>query len=369
MSISQPVYKWHTFVPVRFSRAVTGAPQADAPDLDDRGFRDAEHGPVMGITAGETVRVKIRRTGLDEAADLWVTSTDATIVSVTSPDHGHLATGASATIHVRGHRGSGTTPNVRTARLQVHFGNASGPVVGELMVWVLRRLTLDLTPHLVTIRGAVGSRASIADIPAIMRMARGIWRPCGIELTAGATRNEDLTFATAGVVADEPTSGNDMSGTEVARILNTRWIPDTINVYFVHRIGTEDTLGYGFARSKIARYHLPNPGIIIADTDSAGTFARDVQSWASTVAHEVGHFLRLEHAGNRQSPNTLKDTWAHRMLMYNYSLLSAGDFVQDVGYGDQRRGVMITMKDLPQIDLDAECGIARNTASARGGPY
>src|ERR1043165_632155 len=114
MTISQAVYKWHTFVPVRFSRAVVGEPRSDAPDPDDRGFRDAEHGPVMGITAGETVRIKVRRTGIAESADLWVTATDASIVSISSPDHGHLASGASATLHVQGHRASGRTPNVRT---------------------------------------------------------------------------------------------------------------------------------------------------------------------------------------------------------------------------------------------------------------
>lgn len=368
MSIPLEVYQWRTIVPVRFSRAIGGPPAADAPDLDDRGCRDAEHGPVMGVTAGETVRVKIVRVGLDHSSDLFVTSTNASIVSVESPAHGHLPAGLTAVIHVRGHRGSGVTPSVQTAKLQVRFGSESGLVLGELTVWVFRRLTLDITPHRVTIRGTGDPSRSSAVISAIMEMARGIWRPCGIEFTAGAVRDEDVTFATAGIVADSPSPGGNMSNTEVARLLNTRWVPDSINVYFVPRIGTGDTLGYGFPRSKIARFHLPNPGIIIADTDSTG-FQRDVQSSACTLAHEVGHFLRLEHAGNRQPPNTLEDTWAHRMLMYNYSLLSDSDFIHDVGYGDLRCGAMITMKDLPQIQLDAECGIARNTASTRGGPY
>jgi len=366
VTISESVYKWRTFVPVRFRRARTGAPHEDFPDLDDRGYRDNEHGPMVGITADDVVRVQVRRVTLDPSADLFVTTTETGVVTVVNPRDGHLPAGERVTIHLRGHRAPGRTPNVRFAKIQVRFGSASGPVLGELSVRVFRAKDLDVTPHVVTIRGAGGERTSIVDVGAVMSMARAIWKPCGIRWTPGATRPEDVRFATAGVVMDEPWSRRtQFENTELARLLATRAVPDTINIYFVHRIGTEDTLGYGFPADEIAGYHVPNPGIVVADTDVSG-FVRDVQSWAGTVAHEVGHFLGLEHAGNMQGDDALRDQWAHRMLMWNNAFITGTRF-PNVGYGHERRGTMITMKHVPGVALDSECGSARNAADA--GPY
>src|SRR6185295_18192194 len=138
MSITQGVYKWHTFVPVRFSRATTGAPSGERPDLDDRGFRDPDFGPVLGITADDTVGVAVRRGAIDNSADLWLTSTDASIVSVEAPSSGHLAAGERVVVRVKGHRAAGTTPSMRTAKLQARFGSSSGPILAELRVHVYR---------------------------------------------------------------------------------------------------------------------------------------------------------------------------------------------------------------------------------------
>jgi hypothetical protein len=385
MSIAQPVYKWHTFVPVRFTRATSGAPSEERPDLDDRGHRDAEHGPVLGISVGDTVGVAVRRVAIDTSADLWITSTDAAVVSVEDPGNGHIGPGARVVIRVRGHRASGTTPSVRTAKLQARFGSSSGPVVGELMVWVFRVLTVDVTPHIVKIRGTGGEGTSVANVADIMAMVRGIWKPCGIAFNVGATRNEDVTYATAGVVSDAPYSNTTGFGnTELGRLLNTHSVPNSINAYFVRIIGSGNTLGYGFSRSSIATFHLTNPGIVLADT-TAGGVTRDTQYWANDLAHEIGHFLTLQHAGNVQQPNELEDMWARRMLMHPFNRQGGHDpwprsnsngvafanrpFSSENGYGTSNRGCMITMKDLPQIALDAECGLARNCASRSGGPY
>jgi len=367
MAIREAVYRWRTFSPVRFQRAVSGAPVADAPDLDDRGFRDDEHGPVVGVSAGDTVRVALRRAALDNSSNVFVTSTNTGVVTVAAPAGGRLPAGDRAEFRIQGAAG-GTA--VRSARIEARFGSASGPVLGALTVWVLPILRVRITPHLVTIRDAAGgSRGSIANVNTIMTMAQAIWRPCGVQWTVGTVRNEDVTYQTAGIARDEPfTTANAFRNTEIAQLLNTNWVTNTINVYFVHRIGTGVTLGYGFRRSDVGRWQVPNPGIIVADTNSNG-FVRDTQNWAGTSAHEVGHFLGLEHAGDRPPASALDDQWGHRMLMYNFALLSAGDRFQDVGYGNGRRGNLITMKDLPQIALDAECGISRNTVSRPSGPY
>ena len=54
--------------PLRFNRAVTGAPIVDAPEVDDRAFvmgprpptwgQTKIRGSMVGITEGDTVRVK-----------------------------------------------------------------------------------------------------------------------------------------------------------------------------------------------------------------------------------------------------------------------------------------------------------------------
>ncbi len=388
MSIPQAVYKWHTFVPVRFSRVADGPPNAVHPDPDDRGYRDTEHGAVLGVTAGDTVQVAVRRIALDESADLWVTSTDPSIISVSTPDGGHLPAGARAVIHVEGHRGAGRTPLSRNAKLQARFGSSSGPILGELLVKVYRRLSVDVTPHMVTIRGAGGAVGSVADVATIMRMVRAVWRPCGIAFNVLATRTEDVTFATAGIVMDTPWDNtHGAANAEIARLLNTHYNRDTINVYFVHQIGTRNTLGYGFSRSIITApdVQLPNPGIILGDTTAAGD-NRNTQWWANDLAHEIGHFLTLAHSGNIQAPNELEDSWARRMLMHPFNLMWGHDpwprdydtgipfnnrpLANNVGYGADCRGCLITQKDLPQVQMDDECRLARDCAGPGGsGPY
>lgn len=386
MSIVQAVYKWHTFVPVKFLRAVSGAPLAEFPDLDDRGFRDTEHGGVMGVTAGDTVRVAVRRMWLDAGADLWVTSTDESIVSVNEPSGGHLPSGAQAVIHVEGHRAAGRTPSSRTAKLQVRFGSTAGPILGELLVRVYRAITVDITPHMVTIRGTGGATASVANVANVMAMVRAIWRPCGIRFNVLSSRSEDVTFATAGIVMDRPwDDAHGAANSELARLLNTHYNANTINVYFVHQIGTGGVLGYGFSRANTAPNQLPNPGIILGDTNAYGN-NRDIQWWANDLAHEIGHFLTLEHAGNIQQPNELEDSWARRMLMHPFNQMWGHDpwprqndshqtftnrpLLDDVGYGDSNRGCLITQKDLPQVQMDDECRLARDCAGPSGpGPY
>ena len=69
-------------VPVRFHRAVSGAPRIDAPDLDDRAWHNPHFtnwtdvgvlGPIFGILQGDTVRVKLRREHLDDSAPVFIT--------------------------------------------------------------------------------------------------------------------------------------------------------------------------------------------------------------------------------------------------------------------------------------------------------
>src|SRR3954470_18330598 len=86
-------------VPVRFDRAVRGAPALDAPDVDDRGFvlktpnglnKTDARGAMFGITVGDTVRVKVVREDLDTTAPLFVTAATSSNpqVEITGPSAG-----------------------------------------------------------------------------------------------------------------------------------------------------------------------------------------------------------------------------------------------------------------------------------------
>ena len=56
------------------------------------------------------------------------------------------------------------------------------------------------------------------------------------------------------------------------------------------------------------------------------------------------------------------------MLMHNLNLMSSlNNWRDDVGYGNLRRGCLITMKNLPRITADDECTTARRAVIA--GPY
>lgn len=370
VAITKSIYKWQRVVMVRFSRCPnprdprvnSGLPRADAPDVDDRGFTGTDHTSIVGITQGNSSTIRLVREEIEESAQLFVTSSDTNVVTILNPANGSLPNETCTAIKLHGLNGG----NPRTAKIEVRFGNISGPIIHELGVWVFRPLRIRVTPHLVTIEQAGGGVAPIvsgANINEIMKMARAIWLPAGVTLNVGAIENDNVTFATAGIVSDNPFPN------EINTILSTNWVPNTINIYFVHRIGASETLGYGLSRTTATTWGLANPGILIADTTASG-FIRDTLSWANTIAHEIGHFFRLSHVENQNADNPRDDTWSRRMLMYPLNMLTQmNNWKDQVGYGNLRRGCLITMKNLTQLATDGECNTARSTISSAAGPY
>jgi hypothetical protein len=372
MTIQEAVYQWRTYVPVLFERAVTGPPILDAPDLDNRSFRGPEHGPVVGIMAGETVRVALRRTNLDGSAVLFVTSSDPQVVTATGLASGRLPSGDRIVFHLQAGAAGVSSPSTRTARILVHFGAVGGPVLGALTVINCSSRSVDLTPHFVTIGGAAGEPRgpdAATQFTAILNMVQAIWRPCGIVFNAATPQSDAVTFARAGEVDQR----------ELNRLLNTNWNQRTINVYFVHLMrvaGSPDFLGVGISPDRKAEVGVTKPGIILADTNVTGD-RRDAQYWANDLAHEIGHFLSLHHAGDRSTPNELHDPWARRMLMYPRNTQDHAPaplaYRSNVGYGEldgwHHRGCLLTMKNVPGVPRDGECTSARQTIDAGSSIY
>lgn len=358
----------HRVVPIRFARAVDTFSDDGAPDLDDHGFTIparfcSAKGPVVGLigpagldTRGPAVRIQVIRDRLENSTDLFATIDDASVAEIVFPAAGSAlnATAVPATA---------TTPErppdcvfVRAAsnaenetKLKIRFGSTSGPVMAEMAVRVYPRLTITVQAHLVTING-VAPATSGADITRMFRDVGKVYAQAGVEfLLNGALLTETVTgFARAGTVT--LTAVADARNRELQTVLRQNPTPGLLNAYFFRHYfdttnGQQDrVLGIAFS-SDLANANPPSgnfpgcqAGITVRDTT-------DPVEAAHTVAHEIGHVLRLIHYGGVNSPGR-GDIWANRCLMHPVVGISASPpssvVRQIVGYGDLADGTPCT---------------------------
>lgn len=381
--ITIPAFGLRRVVLVRCTRAALGDPVGDAPDVDERGYGDPYPGPLTSIASGRTVKVALLRINLDTTTPLFVESSDPSALTIADPANGAVAAQERADLQLTGVDG-GTS--FRTAEVRIRIGSASGPVIHSLFVLVLKPVTVRMTPHRVTINGAHASgTAPLADVDTIMAKVADIWVHAGVTIKVQPVQDASITLQTPNIVSDNPFPG------ELKKMLadkwpdgTTNWIPNTINAYFVSQLGTASTLGFGFSRQSFSGFGLPNPGILLGDRTAHSTRSGLIH-YANDLAHEVGHFFTLWHAGNKEPPNEREDTWSRRMLMHNFNGMRGIDpwpandgdghpFAErprfnNAGYGDLRRGCMITLRDLPQFTGDGECLTARAAILSAAGPY
>lgn len=380
MAVDVLIYKARRFVLVRFTRAVTGQPVEDAPDIDDRGYADATRGPIVGLTQGKTIRVKLHRLRMAESAPLFLKSSDPAVLKVVDPADGKVPSGKSATIKLEGVKGG----EPAKAKVQVRHGtDDSGPLVHELTAWVWTSIKVPVTPHLATIAEAGNAKAtpvrSTADVEAMFKIVKAVWLPCGIVFDVGKVvePKDAFQFRQAGVVWMDAEKGKEKSDTfphkEFKQVIGTDHVAGTLNAWFIPRFGSASrdfgAGGIGMSRLKKDEYKLPATGVFSADMDPTGT-TLDLQSRAHILAHEIGHCLTLWHTGKaEQSSDAKRNTWAFRALMYN-ALFQPG---LDVGYGKSggtsRAGQLVAMKDLWKdlsAETYAECSKARKEAGEGG---
>lgn len=388
-------------VPIRFTRAVTGAAVADAPDVDDRGFTMGTRpggwgaawsnvdtrGAMVGITKGDTVRIRVLREDIDNDAVLYVTSTDTAVVEVVSPAGGGPIP-ADGIFRIRGVRDFKNRP----VQVQVRLGAADGPVLGDLEPHIFRLRKVKIRAHLVTING-VSTNRSKESLENLFEDVNKIWRPCGIQFVYNKnhTKREEIrrkplppggseykrrngtwrslpnplgpngNYATAGTVTTDLANNH---WEEFSTLLQIHPLSTAINVYCVHDANEWIGLTYD---NGIAR---PNGyGEVIRD--NANT---------STLAHELGHSLNIDgHSDQDAGGNNVRwDMWCRRCLMFSTSPLfwvRPADGVAldrngnparahrlDVGYGNNVKGALITVKNFAADPQDNQLAIARRHA-------
>ena len=370
MAKSLEVYKWHRLVPIRFTRAVSGIPRWNSVDLDDRGYvkeqggrtvREAPaFGPVVGIRQGKKVRIKIIREWIEDAANLYVTSADDSIVRVVSPAADTPVATPSNIIELEGVSGAtyGTPSKVEVS---YDTGTAPRKVIAELGVQVYTLLTINLRVHRTSIRGT-RQGWNDATIRARINGMNRIWRPAGIRCRIREIRNDaNLNLTTAGTITDAGVTG------ELAQVMGQgRGAPTRrLHIYLVGRLfdpspGEGDYYGLGLDRNFVASNAGSHTGICLATNRPAGSGTDQI--FENDLAHELGHILGLWHPERREGNRAKEDIWSRRQLMHNWNPdNTAPGFRRNVSYGRDQRGAMICIKDLRNVRADRNVYTSRRT--------
>lgn len=371
-------------VPIRFTRACTGAPQKDCPDLDARGFEMANRprtwgvtevrGAMVGMTVGDTIKVKLLREDIDSSCPLYITSDKPNLGRVVSPSP-ESPLNAEGIIEWQGIK------DVRddTAIIQVHLGSPDGPVIGELETHTFNLVKVNVCLHRVTLQGAnhgipAMTARSDADIENMFKVVNAIWRPCGIEFVIKERRTPTFTLTSTTTLITGPRQGcvvidnSDNWAVQHTELMGKNPKRGMVNVYFVNRIwdisdpnggsvlgiGTSLTAGYG------------NYGVTLPD----GADEND-------LAHELGHVLNLDFHGrgvvahaddNSTTRHFRQDIYTRRRLMHSYNPhppdVDEPAYRGNVDYGNDLRGCLLTLKGLPNDDTDGE--VAESRRRARG---
>lgn len=380
MAVKLEVYKDHRIVPIRFERAKHGDPDINFPDIDDRGHAavvpevnglaasDPVRGPVIGMIKDQAIKIRMVRELIDKSAPLHITSSDTDVVTVVSPAAGKpAAKSKNVKIELKGGHFAGATP--KSAKIEVRFNSATGPILHELTVYVFNRLPVIITPHVVTINGPTGTGGSApsVNVGQVMDMVKAIWACCGVTYVVQPTRSWAISLPTA----NQMRGLDDAARADINGIIGTNWQANSVNVYFVKQIS--DACGYGFSKATHAGWGVNHPSVFLGER--CGGTARSTYWWANDFAHELGHFFTLSHPSDGPPATRATwcrfETWCMRFLMHNNNKTfrppdpppQFWDGYNDFGYGDNFRGAMIPFKNVRTgagAGRDAHCSTARN---------
>lgn len=382
-----PAVTPHRIVPIRFARAVKGFSDSSAPDPDDHGFTvpaafGSARGPVVAVMQGQAIRVKVIRDRLEPGAQLFPSVDDKSIAELQFPLEGNpldavdhpavVVDGIEIADARQGDcvylHGTATGSADTDTKLKIHFNSLSGPVMAEMAIRVYQPLIIRVQPHSVSINGT-GPTTGLATVQSLFRRVNHIYAQAGVRFVVNGTMMPEAVgspggtaFTTAGTAT--LTNVPDDQNTELQTVLRQNPVANALNAYFFAHyfdtvLGLQDqVLGIAFSRDSARR----NPANAATGFPGcqAGITVRDSADpieAAHTIAHEIGHALRLEHyaLGNGSSGavgDQREDLWAHRCLMYNIvglvAVAPAGNRYPSsparirVGYGNLASGIPST---------------------------
>jgi hypothetical protein len=414
VALSRVVFRWERVVPVRFARApdpddptvFSGPVDPDAPDPDDRGFvASSEHGrahpagsAVLPAGLDQAVdfgvrpktRVCLIRQDIDNGAPLFLSTETAGIISIDQPAinppsvAGALPSAPITLIKFRA-QAAGQT------RLEVRFGSETGPVIHRLEVVVNPMIDVRMTTHVPTINGptlndAAGnvlpadSNRTDQDILDFINDVNKIYFPYGIRIIpdAAVDRAGVLNLAHQGAVDDVTEFNTTTALNRVAHSINAYFVPAIVELTDPKNLVNPGTIG-GVGLNLVTD---PNHfGLLVADFVTDATTNQNTPVDAHAVAHEVGHVLNLindptgqfVHVNRKVDPatgrenNVRDDIVSRRRLLYAFTDFGGPDgdhpYRDDVGFGDNVVGPMLSIKQLNNDPTDLEMAEARKSAA------
>lgn len=334
---------------VSFHRAALYPPKLNRPEVDDRGyFREeiaslnpqqsdvkltVDRGPIVGVTEGDSIFVKVKRERISDKAALFVTSSDPSAATVSTPEvmvapgkyrsSDKLLALDEQEIQINGKTGSGgVLPKV--AKVEVRYGSNQGAIIAELTVYVFTVLYANVIPHLVNLKGAKDAPVvtAIFDHNKVLELVQAIYQPCGIKFLIGAAEPE--------MIQSNMNENGKWKFPDSRKMFDgaAKHHTNAVNVYFVNEIVSDDGV--------LAWALLPGHGVtkrgVIAQTDAL------IDDLAINIGHELGHHFGLEHTDKRDAANRREDLWSdERLLMH-----PVGGFLSE--------NCLIAMKDLLDVN-------------------
>lgn len=398
-------------MPIRFTRYKGTVPEGTyAPDLDDRGFAKHSlpygtyaggHYPIIGVCMGDIAFVNLIRENIDEKARLYVATRSEDFLKILEPSDGLLKSGQEIPIKFK----ALDKPGV--GRIDIHFENKDGPLIGSLEVLISSLLTANCATHITTVKVVNKSKVlekkserNDEEIKKMMKIVNEIFRPIGVEFVIHS-------FPTQIVIQESEIIKNFLKidhtlldgrvilfgeqNEPYLKKLREKNIDRMINIFFVNALQ--------YAEKKNDEYVGGEEPSAVSDCKRTIIFpdykSIKLELQAATLAHELGHCLKLANVDsnrahsddspiNENDYERRHDIWSRRRLMYYTAYLDPdvrigrngkykigtyekkrGDKLvyrydgTDVGYGPNVMGRMITIKDLPNDETDGEYARAR----------